>query len=243
MEWWVQDRLKQMQAFKNRFGIKKYYPHIQTFNPHYADPVFMDPTTALAANQSGDNMAMQYASVFDSNPGALAATYAGIQTPQQAANLISQYENQNVGIANQFNQANAATRNQADQYNLGLWDQYRARTATTNQQYDNAIRQAENEIVNMTANGLTNAAYTQGINSLYPQYDIHPELGGYMSFNNGYSPKPGTGKTAWESMVEDYKEAKIAYPDLKIEDFIKIYGESPKQDYPGMYPGNMYPFG
>ena len=165
--------------------VKKYYPWQATPNVVTPDVTFYDPTRELAANAEMANIAANSMAQF-TGPQAFNARFAETQgnAARNAADILSRYNNLNVGVSNQQAAQNAQIMNQAAQQkaanNTQLWDKYQI----VNQQFDNAKNQATDALVNQYTNAITNRAYTANLNQMYPQYAVDPSTGGFMYFKN-----------------------------------------------------------
>jgi hypothetical protein len=185
-KWWLQDKNNLGLAMSNLAGIKRYPPWQATPDTRYAEPTFYDPTRALAANSEMVNQGVQGAGTFG-NPQAFAANFSQMQGQgaTQAANIIGNYDDRNVGIANEYEQANNQIYNTASREKAGqatnLFDKY----TILNQQYDNSKNQAKQQVVQALNQGYTNAAMTQNLNSIYDQYQIDPSSGGNLGWTQG----------------------------------------------------------
>lgn len=226
-EWWLQDKNNLGLAMSNLFDIKRYTPWNATPDNKYIDPVFYDPTRALAANSEMVNQGVQGAANF-SNPQAFAANFSQMQGQgaTQAANIVGNYADRNVGVANQTNAANTASYNQfsREKANLAtnLFDKY----TIMNQQFDNSRRQAKEQIVGALNQGYTNAGKTQAMNSLFPNFNIDPAAGGPLyGTGNQAQINPNAWKDKDAELMQEYLKYKglAGNQDLKYEDFSKAY--------------------
>lgn len=197
---WLQDKIKTAGAAMDLFSAKKYMPmgaaRVDLQTPK---PTFMDPTRELAANAEQANIQTAGMAQF-AGPQALSARSSSIQgqASKNAADVMAKYNNANVNIANQFesNIANInnqeASMNQANQ--AKLYDQ----NTIANQQFDNSKRALGNNLLNQTVSGITNAAKTQAMNTMYPQYKTHPRTGGRVTFD------PTKAKANTPTTSQDY---------------------------------------
>lgn len=206
--WWLQDKLKALNAGLNYLNIRPYYPWEPMAHYDQARPAFLSPERALAENQSQMNMQLGQLAQF-SGPQAFNARANEITGKgfANAANTIAGVHNQNINIANQFEQFNTGIRNQETKENLAhatsLWDKYQA----TRQNFDNAKRMAGDALFNTAVQAVTNRANTYNLNQMYPQYAINPGTGGTMYFHDGRDLKPGQAPTPvserYKQMVKD----------------------------------------
>jgi hypothetical protein len=92
----------------------------------------------------------------DGNVATAAALGASGESFQNAANVMSQIENQNSLLATQNSKENVAIENQERQINAGLRGQYVGEMATTNQATDNAQRKLGLNRLEALKAGMTN---------------------------------------------------------------------------------------
>ena len=211
---WLQDKIKIAGAAMDLFSAKKYMPmgaaRVDLQTPK---PTFMDPTRELAANAEQANIQTAGMAQF-AGPQALSARSSSIQGQgaKNAADVMAKYNNANVNIANQFetNIANInnqeAAMNQANQAKLSD-DIIRA-----NQNMDNTDRALTNNLINQTVSGITNAAKTQGMNTMYPQYKTDTRTGGRITFDPTQA-KQFDGQTSGDNENDYYEECKKRYKD------------------------------
>ncbi len=217
-EWWLQDVVKTAGAARDFFGIKKYQPWQATPGVYLPNPTFMDPTRALAANAEVANIATQGAGAF-SGPQAFSARSAQIQgkAAQNAADVLSQVHNQNVGIANQFEMTKAQILNQASDKKAQLATQLYDKNVILNQQFDNAKNQARQNLRQNYVDAITNRAQTQTLNQLYDQYQVDPTTGGFMYFTDGRPVTPTqANKTGVMDKFQEYKRLNPGVDDSTI---------------------------
>jgi hypothetical protein len=196
-EWWLQDKLSGINAGLNYLGVKPYYPWEPMANYEQVRPTYLSPERALAENQSQMNMQLGMLSQFV-NPKAFNARASEIfgKGFANAANVIGDVHNRNVGTANEFEQTNVGIRNQEQKENLAhatsLWDKYQA----TRQNFDNAKRQAADAMFNVAKNAVTNRAYTYNLNQINPQFAVDPNTGGTLYFHDPNDLKPSQSPTS-----------------------------------------------
>jgi len=167
-----------------------------------ATPVYLDPTRELAANSEMANIAMQNLAQF-TGPQAASARAAMVQGQgaKQAADVMSRYNNANVGIANQFEQSNTNLRNQERLQNQQIAKTLYDQTTLTNQAYDNALRQADQASRLAFQTGWTNASNLALINATQQQYDIDPRTGTVV-FQGGKDLQPEKARRFRETVLE-----------------------------------------
>jgi hypothetical protein len=223
---WLQDIIKTTGAFGDMARIKKYMPWMATPNVDYMDPEFMSPERELAANAENLAIGAQGIAQF-TGPQAFNARFSQLsgQAAQNAADVLSRYNNANIGIANE-----------SEQFNVNVFNRYaegRAANATSlfdkvtvaNQQFDNSKNQARQEMRQSYIDAVTNRAQTDVLNTLYPQYAVDPLTGGTSVFRNPKQIKPVDEKSqieqinAWMSKIPPNIE-----PNKWLDSFMKVQG-------------------
>lgn len=246
--WWLQDQIKTAGAAMDFARIKKRMPWQATPNLTLADPTFYDPTRALAANTEMTNLAMQSANAFTNPQLAGALTLAAqAQGAGRAADIIAQNQGQNVGVANQFedanvNRINTFANNRANAV-TGLYD----KNILASQNFDNSRNMAREKLRQSYIDAITNRRNTQNLNQMYPQFAVDPSLGGPMFF---HSPRNMKGdqkpQQDFETLFTKYKSmgmdepAKQARLTMGIQDpydEINQYNrkQNPNPGYPSGY--------
>ena len=209
-EMWLQDKLKIAGAAVDLFSAKKYMPMgAARVDLQAPKPTFMDPTRELAANAEQANIQTAGMAQF-AGPQALSARSSSIQGQgaKNAADVLAKYNNQNVGIANQFEQANASVNNQEAAMNqanqLKLYDQ----NTIANQQFDNTKRALRGNLLNQYTTGITNKYKTDALNQIYPQMKVDAGAGGkvYYDPSKAKQIKPTTSKTIGQYIADCKKD-------------------------------------
>ena len=170
-----QDVLNSSAALADLTNINRYYPKMTQFTPQSMKPTYYDPNRELANNAEMANIAAQNMSQF-TGPQAFNSRFAETQGRglANAANVLGKYNNLNVGVANQFEQANTQLMNEAYLKNAMLSNDFYDKTNITNQQYDNSMRAARRQLVDYNNAALTNRFMTDQMNSLYPNFYVNP---------------------------------------------------------------------
>lgn len=172
-----QDVLNTAAAVGDLASINKYNPRMVQFNPQPMKPTYYDPNRELANNAEMVNIAAQNLAQF-TGPQAFNSRFSEVQGKglANAANIESRYNNLNVGVANQFEQANKQLMNDGNFRNQLAANDFYDKTVTANQQFDNARRQGRREVVDYTNAALDNRFITDQMNSLYPNYFVDPAM-------------------------------------------------------------------
>jgi hypothetical protein len=206
--WWNYDVVNYGNQLGNYFGIEQgQLPPYMQYNPYLADPTFVDPARAIAqqqglARQSQDAIM----SAADPTTGRANVIAAQAQAAPQVANIMSQYDNQNVGIANQFEQQNAQTMNQAQLQNQKFQQLYADEIATRRQQYLNALREGKTNVAKSIMQGMKNAAETSWENATSDSYAVDP-TSGQVYFKRGFDSTTGSFRSSNSLSFTDWKKA------------------------------------
>lgn len=215
---WTQDKINAAYALQNKANINKYLPWAAPITGVGVDPTFYDPTRELAANAENMNTEMMYNAQF-SGPQSLGARNSAVSgnSASNVANILGRYNNQNVGVANQFEGINAEIMNQLSAQQGARANNLYQGNVIANQQYDNSIAQA-NDVVRKNIVGALNNKQTAGwMNSWYPQFNLDPSSG-RVSFTEGSGRSSITsGGSAPKSYIDVYKELKLQNPNVPDE--------------------------
>ena len=186
-----QDVLNTAAAVGDLASINKYNPRMVQFNVEPMKPTYYDPNRELANNAEMVNIAAQNLAQF-TGPQAFNSRFSDVQGKSlaNAANIESKYNNLNVGVANQFEQANKQLINEANFKNQLAANDFYDKSVIANQQYDNARRQGRRQVVDYTNAALENRFITDQMNSLYPNYFVDPAyLKTYYTPNRQITPQ------------------------------------------------------
>lgn len=240
--WWLQDTVNMRGAITDE--INRYEPTQTKVDVQTPGYTLLDPTRQLAANQEQQARFQQQAeNTVDGNIGlasTLGASGAGFQN---AANVLSSVENQNVGIVNAAAANNAQIRNNAAAINEQGRQKYVEDMATLNQQYDNARQQKKWREIAAFNNGTTNYFRKKQMEQvLFPDTYINPMTGDVSIDPSGrnifgpdtYSPSyaggagsMGTAMTQMNNMAmtaydQTYNDAKGKFPEKDARDMAMI---------------------
>lgn len=184
--WWLQDTINTTGAFGDLMSIKKYMPWAPGVDLETPRPTFLDPTRELAAQAEQANIQTQGIGQFAGSQ-AQSARATGVQgeAAKQAANTLSQYNNANVNLANQFEFKRADVANQEQMMKQAAASKLYDQNTIANQQFDNSKMALRNNLRKYYTNAITNRAKTDALNQLYPQYAVDPSTGGFMHFTKG----------------------------------------------------------
>ncbi len=183
-EMWLQDKINMGSAFGDMMRNKKYMPWETGVDLQEPRPVFLDPTRELAANSEQANIASQAASTF-AGPQGLNSRLSQIQGQgsKNAADILSKINNQNINMANQFEQLGTNTRNQESMANQAMRTRLFDKNTVANQQFDNSKRAFRHNFKDGYNTALTNKWKTDALNQMYPNYQVDPRSGGRVFYN------------------------------------------------------------
>lgn len=189
--WWTQDVINTAAAAGTRMGLKKYLPWAPQVNLQTPRPTFYDPTRELASNAEQMQIGTQGAGQF-AGPQAFNSRFSQIagQGARNAADILGKYHNKNVGEANRFEALRTDIYNKNNMMNADVAKKLYDGTTIANQQFDNAKRQANNELRGAYVNAITNRAQTQTLNTMYPHFQVDPSTGGMLDFYKGSRMDP-----------------------------------------------------
>jgi len=232
-EYWLQDRIRQFGNTRDYLTTKKYLPWQATPDVAMVQGTFYDPNREIAANAEMAQMMEQNLVTFQ-GPQVASARAGEIQgnAAKTIADTMGRYNNLNVGVANQLDQMNASIYNTASAQRAGLATQMFDKNTIANQQFDNTRNQILHNMDDTQINAETNRAYTSNMNALYPQYNIHPELGGNMSYT-GVPGQVTPHYTDPAALLKKYTELKKAgITDEAIIRFLMGQKTAPVNDDP-----------
>ncbi|GIU70109.1 MAG: hypothetical protein KatS3mg002_1345 [Candidatus Woesearchaeota archaeon] len=219
-------------------SIKKYLPREFMYSPDVPRPVFVDPERQVQLNsQSVQNTLNVLASSI--SPQVLSSIASGIvaSSSENIANIIGNTYNQNVNLANQYNQIKADILNRQREYNTAKAQNLYDKTVIANQQYDNARREAYRNLVASWNKMITNRSYRHNMNESYlketpfriddeGRVQFIPELGKQLS-----PSKPMTMEDIYnfanrvKSILGDTEEANKIISDYLKEHLPTITGK------------------
>ena len=239
-EWWLQDKVNMGLAASDYFDVQKALPWAARYEPELMTPTFYDPTRELAQQSEQANIANQALAQF-TGPQALSARSASIQGQgaKQAADTLSRYNNQNVGVANQFEGNNTQIMNEAQRFNQAQNKQLYDQNVIANQQYKNTKRALKHNLGQAFNTGTTNMMQTDAMNQMYPQYAVDPRSGGRMHFTKG---KDGIPPTYNKDLLAYANEVNASgLPERvqakMIDNYMQQNGSSGGTGMPDMYGG------
>jgi len=239
--WFPQDVNNLYGALADWTGTKKYMPWMPQADFQYYDPTFYDPSRALANINEQTNIGTQGLNAYG-NDQAYAAGYNQMQgkAAEQAANTLGQYENLNVGVANDAARYNAEVDTKQALYNAQKTGNYYDQTTIANQQFDNATKQNRRNTINAFNTGITNRAMANTLNYMNPyEYFIDPATGG-IRFNKNNVPSNLDDTYKADAQRREEQLAKFlgdtkwsSYDnDAKFEIYDRLY---PSEFSPGNY--------
>ena len=234
-EWWLQDNVNTMGAVSDLASIKKYMPWEARVDLEEPRPTFLDPTRELGAQSEQANIASQASASFAGAQG-LGARNAATQgnAAAQAANTLSNINNQNVNIANQFEGTQVGIRNQESMLNQQMANRVFDKNTIANQQFDNAKLQGRQNLRNAYNTAVTNKWKTDALNQMYPNYQTEAGPGGRVI----YTPTDKTlDTTKRKNTYADAEEHCKDQSGNALNNCIKIYMDNHK------YGGESFEYG
>jgi hypothetical protein len=192
--WWLQDTIKTTGAFGDLMGIKKQMPWEAPVMLEKPKPVFKSPERELANASEQSKIAMDALSQFTGAQG-LSSRASGINAQESgnAANILQRYNNDNVGIAQNFEYKINDISNQENMLKQASATRLYDKNTIANQQYDNAKLAMRNNLRNQYTNAITNRWKTDALNQMYPQYEVDPSTGGRMYYDESAARTIGDG--------------------------------------------------
>lgn len=137
------------------------------------NPTFKDPNRELAANAEQANITQNYLSTM-SPLQSFMSNVSGVQgkAAENAANIMSRYQNENVGIANQFAPVQAEIMNKLMEYQADRADKMFFNKEQAKKAYKNDMRQWLNNIDKYKENEYNIETNTEMLNALNPNYTL-----------------------------------------------------------------------
>jgi len=222
-EFWLQDIIKTTGAWGDYNKINKYMPWSRDVDIHEPDVAFVDPARQIANINEQYGIAANQMRAY----GSPQATRSGLSTMagnafEQAANVIGQYDNTNVQIANQHQAQVAAIRNQAEQSQFARDKTLYDETTIANQQFDNARAQGRQELRQSYIDAHTNRAKAYNLNFLNPQAQITPGTGGHFDSNAQRElANLGTADSEEEAAINRFNKIKDTMTQEDWDNYIK----------------------
>lgn len=213
-EWWLQDKVNTFGAVGDLAGIRKDIPFEVRADLEEPRPTFLDPTRELVAQSEKAKIASDATGQFARAQGQ-GANLSAIQGAgaAAAANTLSNINNQNVNIGNQFEATQVGVRNQENMLNQQMANRLYDKNVIANQQFANAKRQGRANVRESYNTALTNRAKTDAMNQMYPNYQVGPRSGGLVNYTPTQKKvSPGVK----EMSPEEYAQSISKY-DPKIQ--------------------------
>lgn len=220
---WTQDKINNLAAISNRANLRKYLPWQAPVIAENLDPTFYDPTRELAANAEMVGTQMNMNAQF-SGPQSLGSRNSEVagNSAVNAANILGRYNNQNVGVANQFETMNTEINNRVYDAEAQRANNLYNGTVIANAQFDNERSQANDVIRRNLVNALTNSQKTQWMNELYPQFNLDPSSGRFYfdkgkPFNQGSATRSSGESNNYIDLFNRLKRENPSTPDDVIK--------------------------
>lgn len=231
------DKLSMFNSIGNRANLRKYLPYIAPVAMQGVDPTFYDPTRELAANAEQANITQNFLAMTG-NPQSFMANSAAVQgrAAENAANTLGRYNNMNVGLANQVSAQNAGIQNAQMQFNADRATRLYDGTVIANQQFENAKRTANADMLKSYINAWNNRSTVGMINNTNPYFYMDPQSG-RMVFRGGPANMFGAGSSQSATGMQTYQDAlkyaqeKLRMPLEKAEKWAEKQFESSRTMY------------
>ena len=220
--WSTPDKLNLLNSMINMAGVRKYSPFEPSMKLSTPQTYYADPSRALAANAEQMNAARQAASMY-AGPQSRYSFNAG-QFGKNAADIIGQYANQNIGIGNQAAQQASNIANQQMQYDTQRMKRLYDAGVLGEQQYQNAMRQARAAVLQSYAQGHRNAADIYNLSMTEsPYFGIRPGSN-LVYFHSpksmaSYFDNKNDNTSQYMSPEDFFKTAKSYDPNVKWSDY------------------------
>lgn len=185
------------------------------------EPTFYDPNRQLAANAEQANIMQQYLSGFG-NPQSFMANASGVQGKalENAANIMSDVQNRNVGVANQFSPLQTDIMNRVMAYRADAADKLFYNNEQGRKAYNNSMRQWLNNIDRYRQNEYQVNSQTNMMNQTNPYYDmVYTPQGARINFRPGINvadlitnqSRSGVGSGFTADRRKAYEDAVMLY--------------------------------
>lgn len=221
--WWLQDIVNFTGTLTDR--VNRYEPtqgRVDVQTPGYT---LLDPTRQLAANQ--EQMARlqdQAMNTADGNVAMASMLGASGQGFANAANVLADTENRNVGIVNQAYMTNAQINNKETAANETGRQKYVEDMATLNQQMDNAEEQKKWRQIAAFNNGTTNWFRKKQMDQvLFPQVYIDPIMGDAQFSGQG---RDLFGPDTYSPAYADMSRQVAMNPIANVDQWNQIFQEA-----------------
>ena len=207
--YWLQDNMNLLGSIMDKFSIKKRGPVLSQYQPEYVDAMYLSPTRQFAKIGEMAAQATKAATAFAGPQRALAvASKVQGEAMKQLANVQADTDNKNLAIFTDVDGKNTIIRNQFEEMNKRALSDFYDKTQLTEENYDTAIRNANQAIGRQLVARETNRAMTKNLNTLYPAFDIDPTKGGDINIldYDMFFPTDDASETAYNTKVNRIKQ-------------------------------------
>jgi len=207
--YWLQDNMNLLGSIMDKFSIKKRGPVLSQYQPEYIDAMYLSPTRQFAKIGEMAAQATKAATTFAGPQRALAvASKVQGEAMKQLANVQADTDNKNLAIFTDVDGKNTIIRNQFEEMNKRALSDFYDKTQLTEENYDTAIRNANQAIGRQLVARETNRAMTKNLNTLYPAFDIDPTKGGDINVldYDMFFPTDDASETAYNTKVKRIKQ-------------------------------------
>jgi len=206
-------------AIAQMSGIKKYLPWSPPVDYYIPRTVYYDPTREIQGAATTAATIAKGLGTYTS-PQIAAANMAERQAmlADQVANIISNANRTNIGLANQAEQQKAGIYNQAAATERARQQDLYDRTVIANQQYDDATRKAL-------------AGYIAAINKAEENAATLYNISNFVLSNSPYYYDPVTGVIKYDPERGRFDKSKNPEPDA-VERFREVYNRFKEMNLP-----------
>ena len=178
-KYWLQDNMLTSGAIMDKFNIKKHGPVLTQFHPDFVEPAYLSPTRQFAKIAELTAQAADTASTFAGPKRALSVmSKASGEAMNQLANVQADIDNKNQQIFGETEVRNTEIANKFEEKNKVALADFYDKTKLTEENYDAAMRDANQNILKQLVNRENNKWKTYNLNTLYPHFDVDPSTGG-----------------------------------------------------------------
>lgn len=225
--YWQQDKMNTIAGIRNKMNVNKYLPWEPAINVHVPDPTFYDPSRELAANSEMAGKQMDFNQAFSGPQAGYRNSAVAGQALENSANILGKYNNMNVSVANQFSEMESQIRNQEEAMNATRQKSMYNGTVVANQQYDNAMAQADDVIRQNLTGAVTNRQKTQWLCEMFPQFCVDnrgfTEFQGGKSWNSPTSSSSSTDpQNKYLELIQKLKEQYPNASDTMLQEQAKL---------------------
>lgn len=206
-------------------SLRKFVPYEQVPQATIPETVFLDPTAALASSQEAARTATDAAMSGDARAGRATALAIQGQAGAQARDIIGDYGNKNVQIANHANEQSAMITNDLYKQQAARLSELNKGNFLSDRDYKRELGRLQSEYVDRQQKQHDNEVKTAWLNKTSPYFDIGPS--GFPEF------KSDNAKAKYDQM---YSGAPSAESQRNVQD---IYNKL-EQQFPNVSKDKLF---